>query len=183
MPINIYSSALQLPKGPSIARPKPPSAGMMYFNTDKDDIEKYDPITGNWVGMTKKTYRYWRYVAGSAVISHHPRISRIVLKSEGGQLTTIVTFTSDNCSDSGTIPNNGDTYTYDFGSANPQRIIKVMTYSVYGAGARASNYQLQYSNDNSTWYTYFEGITHNLSSYSSGSSTCGLLESTGGYTA
>ena len=35
---------------------------------------------------------------------------------DGSSDTTIVTFTSDNCSDSGTIPGTGTSYTYDFGS-------------------------------------------------------------------
>jgi hypothetical protein len=45
--------------------------------------------------------RYWRYVEGSAVVGHHPRVSRIIL-SDGVNDVDIVTYTSDNCSDTGT---------------------------------------------------------------------------------
>jgi hypothetical protein len=45
-------------------------------------------------------HRYWRYVEGSPVDSHHPRVSRIIL-SDGITDVNIVTYTSDNCSDTG----------------------------------------------------------------------------------
>jgi hypothetical protein len=46
--------------------------------------------------------RYWRYIEGSAVVSHHPRVSRIILTDQDGSDFDIVNYTSDNCSDSGT---------------------------------------------------------------------------------
>ena len=63
-----------------------------------------------WQQGTKTTnnnittkHRYWRYVEGSAVASHHPRVSRIEL-GEGSPLTTyhtIMQYVTDNTSDSG----------------------------------------------------------------------------------
>lgn len=46
-------------------------------------------------------HRYWRYVEGSAITSHHPRVSRIILIDSSGTEYTIVKYTNDNCSDSG----------------------------------------------------------------------------------
>jgi len=63
-----------------------------------------------WQQGTKTTnnnittkHRYWRYVEGSAVASHHPRVSRIEL-GEGSPVTTyhtIMQYVTDNTSDSG----------------------------------------------------------------------------------
>jgi hypothetical protein len=60
------------------------------------------------------THRYWRYVVGSTVSGHHPRVSRIYL-SDANATTNwdLVTFTSDNCSDSGTIPGAGNSWSID----------------------------------------------------------------------
>lgn len=182
MSISIGSDYLKVPTGPSSVRPAAPQGGMLFFNTDKNDMEKYVPNIG-WVNLTLKSYRYWRYVEGSAVILHHPRVSRIMLKSEGGQLTTIVTYAADNYTDSGAYQIG--TVTYDFGSANPQRIIGVQIFSSFGGGARASNYTVQYSNDNINWYDYFSGITHNVTGYGTVSQTpgFGLYDSIGGFAA
>ena len=46
--------------------------------------------------------RYWRYVEGSAVVSHHPRVSRIILTDVNGVDYNLIVYTSDNCSDTGT---------------------------------------------------------------------------------
>lgn len=60
-------------------------------------------ITGTGVGSgTYGRHRYWRYVEGSAVVLHHPRVSRIDLIDINGTIRNLVTYTSDNCSDSGT---------------------------------------------------------------------------------
>lgn len=45
---------------------------------------------------------YWRYVEGSAVVGHHPRCSRIDFIDISGNTLNLITYTSDNCSDSGT---------------------------------------------------------------------------------
>jgi hypothetical protein len=47
-------------------------------------------------------HRYWRYVEGAAVAGHHPRVSRIDLITKGGARYNLITYTTDNCSDSGT---------------------------------------------------------------------------------
>jgi hypothetical protein len=47
-------------------------------------------------------HRYWRYVEGAAVASHHPRVSRIDFITKSGARYNLITYTTDNCSDSGT---------------------------------------------------------------------------------
>jgi hypothetical protein len=46
--------------------------------------------------------RYWRYVEGSEVVDHHPRVSRIILTDVNGIDYNLIVYTSDNCSDTGT---------------------------------------------------------------------------------
>lgn len=112
-------------------------------------------------------FRYWRYVEGSAVSSHHPRVSRIIFTSREGASTNITTYTSDNCSDSGQYIIG--TVSYDFGSK--VEVVRAQIYATY-AGLRASNYTVQYSADNSNWSTYFSGVMSNNSS-------CGISTGTG----
>jgi len=47
-------------------------------------------------------HRYWRYVEGAAVAGHHPRVSRIDFITKSGAVYNLTTYTTDNCSDSGT---------------------------------------------------------------------------------
>ena len=47
-------------------------------------------------------HRYWRYVEGSAISGHHPRVSRIILTDINGSDNDLIVYTSDNCLDSGT---------------------------------------------------------------------------------
>ena len=98
--------------------------------------------------MFKVGYRYWKVVAHPDT-SHFPRISRFVMENDAGPHTTIQTYVSDNCSDSGTIPNDGDAFTYDF--TTPQIITKVGFYSVYTGGARQGKMDMYYSSNNSTF--------------------------------
>lgn len=67
--------------------------------------------TGTGGGGNYGRHNYWRYTNNEGTGSHHPRMSRLVL-SDGTTDVNIQIFTSDNCSDSGTIPANGETYTY-----------------------------------------------------------------------
>jgi hypothetical protein len=46
--------------------------------------------------------RYWRYVEGSAVVTHHPRCSRIMLTDINGIDYVLVKYVDDNKADSGT---------------------------------------------------------------------------------
>jgi hypothetical protein len=119
--------------------------------------------------------RYWRYVEGSAVVSHHPRCSRIMLLDNSGNSTTITTYTSDNCADSGTYI--VGTVTYDAGAGNTKSFTNAQIYSTFAdgtAGRRAANITVQYSDDNSTWTTAFTGIMANYT-YSNGTSVCGII--------
>jgi len=110
-------------------------------------------------------HRYWRYVAGRDIINgHHPRVARIVLSTNTTD-TNIVVFTADNCSDQGTIPALGASYSYDFGSQ--VLIVGAKIYSSYGLGARGSYYSVEYSDDNVNWFTAFNGVAS--------SNGCGLL--------
>jgi hypothetical protein len=47
------------------------------------------------------SHLYWRYVEGSAVVSHHPRTSRITLISSTGVSYNLIVYVADNTSDSG----------------------------------------------------------------------------------
>ena len=60
-------------------------------------------ITGTGVNTSNLTaHKYWRYVEGSAIASHHPRVSRIDFITPNGSVYNLITYTSDNCADSGT---------------------------------------------------------------------------------
>jgi len=74
--------------------------------------------------------RYWRYVEGSAVVSHHPRVSRIILTDENGNNFDIVNYTSDNCADSGT---------YIVGTVTYDSYLKWNDLSVNGFSATLQN--------------------------------------------
>jgi len=84
--------------------------------------------------------RYWRYVEGSAVVSHHPRVSRIILTDQDGSDFDIVNYTSDNCSDSGTYI--VGTVTYDSyqgwkdlsSTSTNARLLNGVTYSSSNQG-------------------------------------------------
>lgn len=47
-------------------------------------------------------HRYWRYVEGAAIAGHHPRVARIDFITKSGAVYNLTTYTTDNCSDSGT---------------------------------------------------------------------------------
>ena len=111
------------------------------------------------------THRYWKAVVETYPTSHFPRSARFVLSNSGGD-TTIHTFTSDNCSDVGTIPIPGDSYSYDFGTATS--ITGFKFYSSYNGGTRVGRIGIYYSNNNSTWTQAFTAICNNNSS-------CGLI--------
>lgn len=72
-------------------------SGVMSNNSD------FGVQTGSITNSSSTTpHRYWRYVEGSAVNSHHPRVSRIMLVTNSGDEVTLVRYTDDNQSDSGT---------------------------------------------------------------------------------
>lgn len=71
-------------------------SGVMSNNSD------YGIQTGTITSSSSTTpHRYWRYVEGSAVNSHHPRTSRIILTTPSGDDVTLIRYTNDNQSDSG----------------------------------------------------------------------------------
>jgi hypothetical protein len=84
-------------------------SGIMSNNSD------YGVQTGTVTSSTAASpHRYWRYVEGSAVSSHHPRCSRIMLVTSTGDEVTLIRYTDDNQSDSGTYQ--VGTVTIDFAS-------------------------------------------------------------------
>ena len=47
------------------------------------------------------SHQYWRYVEGNAIEMHHPRCSRIDFIDNNNNIYNLVTYTSDNCNDTG----------------------------------------------------------------------------------
>lgn len=131
-------------------------------------------VNGAWKEFftSQQTYRYWRYVEGSAVVGHHPRVSRIDLMDASSNATRLITYTSDNCSDSGEYIIG--TVSIDLGAGNEKWFTNARTYSVYAGGTRSANVTVQYSSNNSTWTTAFTLIMANYN-YPSGSASCGLF--------
>lgn len=121
-------------------------------------IENKEPVI--------QKYRYWRYVRGTTIISHHPNVSRIDLTGDG--TTRLVTFASDNCSDSGQWNHNifppSPGY-IDLGAGNEKRFTGATIFNVYGNGLssqrRSANVSVQGSNDLSNWTTIFTGVAAN----------------------
>lgn len=116
--------------------------------------------------------RYWRYVEGAAVVSHHPRVSRIDLIDGDTNATRLVTYTSDNCSDSGEYQIG--TRSIDLGAGNEKWFVNARIYSVFN-GARSANFTLQYSYDNASWTTAVGGIMANYNHPDTSSFSCGLF--------
>ena len=118
-------------------------------------------------------HRYWKYRVGSAIEGHFPRASRLGFVTLNAY-TTITTFTTDNCSDSGTIPGTGTEYTYDF--TTPTVVAGAFIYSTYGGGSRQNNVDLLWSDDNTNW-TLWETVNQR------NNTACGIqaaFPSTGG---
>ena len=69
--------------------------------------------TGNGDG-SYGFHRYWRYVEGSAIVGHHPRVSRIILTDIKGIDYDYKVYTTDNCVDSGAYQL-GTVNSFDFG--------------------------------------------------------------------
>lgn len=121
------------------------------------------PTAGGTSGIANSSsgYRYYKITAsagsGFPTSSHYPRVSRIGVMTEDGD-TNVIVFTSDNTSDSGTIPA-GDSYTYDFGSKKIAYGFYI--YSTYGGGQRAGITTISGSDNNSTWTDIDTIITDN----------------------
>ena len=87
-------------------------------------------------------HRYWRYVEGSPIQSHHPRVSRIILTDINGIDYNLVVYTSDNCSDTGTyqvgtvsLDFGGTTWTDLSGNGNTGTLTNGPTYSSANGGS------------------------------------------------
>ena len=69
-------------------------------------------------------------------------------------------FTSDNCSDQGSIPSEGEVYTTDFGSSS-YNFTNVGIYSTYNGGTRTGYADVYYSDDGNTWTYSFTSVVTN----------------------
>jgi hypothetical protein len=170
----LYSQYIQCPADTSANRPSP-SNGMMRYNTTLNGLEIYSGSA--WIQFGGIIARYWRYVEGSAVVAHHPRVSRIIFLDENYSGTNIVVYTGDNCSDQGAYQIG--TVSYDFGASTPKRIVRAQIYSSYPGGERVSNYTVQYSSDNTNWTTAFSGTMANSNYPAGGGVGCGVYTGTG----
>ena len=86
-------------------------------------------------------HRYWRYVEGGAVVGHHPRVSRIDFITKSGAVYNLVTYTTDNCADSGTYI--VGTVTKDFGGTTWRDTSGSGNNGTFGASTAAPTYSNQ----------------------------------------
>lgn len=117
-------------------------------------------------------YRYWNYYVGSSVAIHHPRCSRIEFVDALGNPTTILYFVPDNCSDQGGFPTAPGDNLVDLGAGNEKMFVNVQFYATYTLSRRASNVDIQYSEDGITYTSLFTGIADSDANPSS--PRCGL---------
>lgn len=94
-------------------------------------------------------YRYWRYVEGTSICNHHPRVSRIMLTDANGNDYVICKYTNDNVSDVGeyqigTITRDFCSIWHDMsGCSNTANLINTPAYSRSNGGIfyfNGSNY-------------------------------------------
>jgi len=147
---------------------------------DYQNADIWYPATGTWGGWamyglrmnttTGGGARYWRYREGAAIVSHHPRVSRIIFTDDAGNDVNAVVYTTDNCSDSGTYQV-GTTAAYDAGAGSSKRFVGAKVYSVYNGGLRSANYVVEYSFDGNQWSEYFGGVCSN-------NTACGIQTNT-----
>jgi hypothetical protein len=115
-------------------------------------------------------HRYWRFRVGSTISGHFPRVARIGLTTNEGVSGTdydVVVYTADNCADSGTIPGDGTSFSYDFGS--PKTVIGSYISSSFGGGARASTCFVDWSDNGSSWTQLWSGPVSNINNQ------CGVI--------
>ena len=86
-------------------------------------------------------HRYWRYVEGGAVVGHHPRVSRIDFITKSGAVYNLVTYTTDNCADSGTYI--VGTVSKDFGTTTWRDTSGSGNNGTLGASTAAPTYSNQ----------------------------------------
>jgi len=102
-------------------------------------------------------HRYWRYAVGSAIVAHHPRVSRIDLLDGDSNVHNIITYVADNCADSGTIPGVGN-IDKDFGAGNLVDAVNAQFYNTFGGGQRSANVAVYYSDDGVSYTLAFSGV-------------------------
>lgn len=153
----------------------------------------YGGSSGGGGDFGTSSHRYWRVTTGATGGSnpyddHAPRAASYGLNTSNSTsgVTDIVTYTSSNCSDSGTIVGgNSVIATYDHGS--PISFTHFFVDSVFSGGIRSISYKVERSDDNSTWTEAWRGVVHNQTSGSwpadgtspGGVSSCGTLLAAG----
>ena len=134
------------------------------------------------------SHRYWRLTTGATGGSnpyndHAPRAARFGFSTSdsSSDITWFKTYTSSNCSDSGTIIGGNTTETYDHGSAIS--FTHLFVDSVFSGSIRSISYKVERSDNNSDWTEAWRGVMHNQTSGSwpadgnspGGVSACGTL--------
>jgi hypothetical protein len=109
-------------------------------------------------------HRYWRVVI-YGYTSHWPRMSSLELYEADGTQRTHTNFTSDNCSDQGEIPDEGEVFDADY--TNNYNFTNVGVYSTYNGGTRIGRADVYYSDDNIRW-------TYSFTSVVSNNASCGI---------
>ena len=146
------TGSLLLPVGTTGERPAV-SNGLIRYNTS---TLKYEVArtSGVWNPLLERPlYRYFRYVVVSTTVGHHPRVSKLYYINDAGTRQNFVVFVGDNCSDSGTIPSNGNSWVIDLGGGAQQVGRGFGGYNTYAGGVRGANISLQGSNNNSSYDT------------------------------
>ena len=132
-------------------------------------------------------HRYWRYVEGSPIQSHHPRVSRIILTDINGIDYNLVVYTSDNCSDTGTfqvgtvsLDFGGTTWTDLSGRGNNGELLHAVGYSSSNRGALTfdgsnqrvlqSSATINFSGGSMEVWAYFNNFNGNQGVFSMSSS-------------
>jgi len=145
------TGAVKVPVGTDAQRPTSNTTGQIRFNSTLNALE-YSNSENNWVSIIgDNRYRYVRYTVGSATIQHHPRVSRIYAILNDGSRIDIEVFVADNCSDNGTIPTQGTTYTADLTFS--RQVVGFGGYVTFGGGARGANVTISGSNNNVNFET------------------------------
>ena len=121
----------------------------IFVETDTPARYMYDGTSWNVVGYH---YRYWKYEM-YATSDHHPMTSRIYLIKSDNTRTNFAYYTTDNCSDSGSIlgtssPIIPSSLTIDLGS---KQFGKGFGFYTSFWGSRNASIKIYGSHNNSTW--------------------------------
>ena len=129
-------------------------------DTSGNDNHWLDQNLNPSVTPATTSHQYWRAVIYGLNQSHWPRMSKLYMYEADGTRREHKSFTSDNCSDQGSIPSEGGVYTTDFGSSS-YNFTNVGIYSTYNGGTRTGYADVYYSDDGNTWTYSFTSVVTN----------------------